>query len=96
LKVVATSLGGEPIGTYSYRSDYDFRYTTMTPRQSKFEEWLTVAKKHAVEQVVNLIKADRARFLPYSSSGRVNLWMAQSMASADVISGQQGAAADGS
>lgn len=75
LQVAASSIGGEPIGTYSYKSEYDFRYTTMTPSQEKMEEWLEVAKSHAVEQVLNLIKADREKFVRYSTSGRVNLFM---------------------
>jgi hypothetical protein len=66
LSVDARSADGNPIGTYSYRSEYDFHYTTMTPRQSKMDEWLDTAKRHAIEEVLNQLKQDRSKFIHHS------------------------------
>jgi hypothetical protein len=55
--------GSTPIGTYRYRSEYDYYYTTMTPSGTKMEEWLKTAQGHAVEDVIGQIKRDRHRFL---------------------------------
>ncbi len=65
LSVDAKSADGRAIGSYSYRSEYDLYYTTMTPRQSKFQEWLDAAKSHAVAAVLSQMQADRAKFLPF-------------------------------
>lgn len=63
LSAKAGAVQGAEIGTYRYRSEYDYHYTTMTPSGSKMEEWLTTAQKHAVEDVLLQIKRDRHRFL---------------------------------
>ncbi len=51
------------IGSYSYRSEYDFYYTTMTPSGTKMAEWLETTQSHAVEDVIGQIQRDRHRFL---------------------------------
>jgi hypothetical protein len=72
LDVHATSADGTHIGSYAYRSEYDFHYTTMTPRQDKLDEWLDKAKRHAVEEVLNQIERDREKFLPYAKTARLS------------------------
>lgn len=63
LSAKADGAGGAEIGSYRYRSDYDYYYTTMTPSGTKMAEWLTTAQSHAVEDVLVQIKRDRHRFL---------------------------------
>src|SRR5262245_13870390 len=69
LSAVAAGAGAEttPLGTYRYRSEYDFYYTTMTPSGTKMKEWLKTAQSHAVEDVIGQIKRDRHRFLALSA-----------------------------
>ena len=64
----AAANGGAAIGTYRYRSEYDYYYTTMTPSGTKMEEWLTTARDHAVEDVLAQIKRDRHRFVAIAPS----------------------------
>ncbi len=75
LTVDATSRHGEAIGTYAYRSEYDYRYTSMTPSRKEMDRWLEATKRHAVEEVVNLIKADRDNFLRHADAGRVRVFV---------------------
>lgn len=59
----AAAVAGAEIGTYRYRSEYDYYYTTMTPSGRRTYEWLTTARDHAVEDVIGQIERDRHRFL---------------------------------
>jgi len=63
LSAAASAAGGAEIGTYRYRSEYDYYYTTMTPSGPKLYEWSTTARDHAVEDVLGQIQRDRHRFL---------------------------------
>lgn len=59
----AAGTDGAQIGSYRYRSEYDYYYTTMTPSETKMTEWLTTARDHAIEDVLGQIKRDRPRFV---------------------------------
>ena len=63
LSARATAATDQSIGIYTYRSVYDYRYTTMTPSGTKMDEWLSTARKHAIEDVLLQIARDRKRFL---------------------------------
>lgn len=60
LSVVAKRLDGSVLDTFAHRSEYELKYTTMTPNTTKMQEWLTTAQQHAVQEVVNQIKSKSA------------------------------------
>ncbi|MEZ4333187.1 MAG: hypothetical protein R3F35_15610 [Myxococcota bacterium] len=55
--------GGTEVDRDRYRSEYDDHSTTMTPSGEKMEEFLSTAKRHAVEDVLLQIQRDRPRFM---------------------------------
>jgi len=57
--VAARTTSGRPVGSYAYRSEYDFYFRSLIPSERRMDEWLARTKDHAVLEVVNQIERDR-------------------------------------